>query len=753
MVAVVHRASVRAGALVRQQPASRRRSMNANAILSDLLRAVRLRRCTNIALVWLPLLAVATVLGWRISGTLAAVAVFASGATAIFAFGRLQARAVDNRWLARALNGRRTDLDDSADLFFAESATLTGLERLQAARLRQRLEATPPPDLRPAWSTRAIAASIFLALAGLAAIPRWPTQVPTSFADVLSSVGIASEAPSHTRLVQAMLQVTPPGYTRGTAREQSTLEAKAPQGSSLRWQLRFDPQPRAAALVFHDGRRVPLERQGEDWIARHVLDKSTLYRIVPEGGPPLRSQRLHRLEAVPDRAPQLRIVTPDHSLSLVRAGQHGWALGFEASDDHGIATTAQLRVSLAQGSGENITFRERILSLQGRGTATRKRYAHRFDLPALGLAPGDDLIIQLVVHDNRTPGPQQVRSPSLILRWPPTLGEENAGLDGMANKVLPAYFRSQRQIIIDAEALQARKRRLDGEVFVERSDEIGADQRILRLRYGQFLGEESDGAPQLPTNDAEPEDTDEHDSTSTPATQDAHADEHAMDSTEASPTFGREPDITELYGHVHDQPEAATLLDPQTRTTLKAALDQMWQSELHLRQGHPELALPFAYRALRHIKEVQQASRIYLARVGTPELPPIDESRRLGGDRTGLARRNAALATATAADPMLSRLWQSLDEMPTPGRVASTIDFESLERWLRANEARLADPLPLAAAVDALRRDPACAPCRRNLRALLWPLLERPASTVSRRDDADASGRRYLDALLRERTP
>ncbi|GAE58256.1 hypothetical protein XPN_0162, partial [Xanthomonas arboricola pv. pruni MAFF 301427] len=86
------------------------------------------------------------------------------------------------------------------------------------------------------------------------------------------------------------------------------------------------------------------------------------------------------------------------------------------------------------------------------------------------------------------------------------------------------------------------------------------------------------------------------------------------------------------FGHTHDHAEAATLLDPQTRALLRAALDQMWQSEGELRQGHPERALPFANKALGFIKQVQQAERIYLARVGT-QLPPIDPGRRLSGDR------------------------------------------------------------------------------------------------------------------------
>jgi hypothetical protein len=179
---------------------------------------------------------------------------------------------------------------------------------------------------------------------------------------------------------------------------------------------------------------------------------------------------------------------------------------------------------------------------------------------------------------------------------------------------------------------------------------------------------------------------------------------------------------------------------------LKAALDEMWQSELNLRQGHPELALPYAYRALKFIKQVQQASRIYLARVG-PELPPIDESRRLGGDRAGLARRDDALAASNAADPTLANLWRALDETPSASDAVAPFDFVALEAWLRDHPAQLADPLAFAAVIDSLRTDPHCMACRRELRVLLWPLLSRPATTVPRRDDGGVAGRRYLDAL------
>src|SRR5690606_19269372 len=250
----------------------------------------------------------------------------------------------------------------------------------------------------------------------------------------------------------------------------------------------------------------------------------------------------------------------------------------------------------------------------------------------------------LEVTDNRTPQPQLSRSASVILRWPPepVLGAE--GLDGLARQVLPAYFRSQRQIIIDAEALLEEKPRLAREEFERRSDLIGVGQRLLRLRYGQFRGEESEGGNALPTSDLPTSDLpagDGHDDDAGDAHAPAQGPAQGHDHGNGAPDvgqpggFGNVGDVLEEFGHTHDIAEAATLLDPETRETLRKALGEMWQSELHLRQAAPGDALPDAHRALALIKQVQQAERIDLQRVGT-QLPPIDESRRLGGDRSGL---------------------------------------------------------------------------------------------------------------------
>src|SRR5690606_781903 len=130
----------------------------------------------------------------------------------------------------------------------------------------------------------------------------------------------------------------------------------------------------------------------------------------------------------------------------------------------------------------------------------------------------------------------------------------------------PAYFRSQRQIIIDAEALLEEKPRLASEEFERRSDLIGVDQRLLRLRYGQFLGEESEGGNALPTSDLPISDLptsdlpagDGHDDDSGDAHAPAQGPAQGHDHGNGAPDvgqpggFGNVGDVLEQFGHTHD---------------------------------------------------------------------------------------------------------------------------------------------------------------------------------------------------------
>lgn len=697
-----------------------------------LLRGARRRVLLIVLAGGVPLALAAGALAMRLAGFDAGSVALTLALLAVATVATWRARRLDTRWLIARLD-QQPRLEDSADLLFAAPETLNPLQQRQRARIEQRLRAAPP-DLRPRWPWPRLAACFGAALLVAAAALLWPraAAVVAGGHDASATAAAPSTPPA---LRGTRLQVTPPAYTGQPASAGAKLDARALQGSRLHWQLRFAPQPQQAWLQFHDGRRLPLQRDGDHWQTRETLQRSGLYRIATE--PALAGAgRAWRLEVVPDRPPQVKVIEPVQTLTRAAPRQRRWPLRFEARDDFGVAAGAVLELTTAKGSGENIDFQQRRIELAGSGAATARRFAYDVDLAALGVGPGDEVVARLGVRDNRAPQPQEARSPSLILRLPSAQEVQTSDLEGAIKKVMPAYFRSQRQIIIDAEALLKQRGALDADTFTRRADAIGVDQRILRLRYGQFLGEEAEGgAKPPPTSDSAP-------TGDTAASEHAHDDghDHAEAGDGSAAAFGSATDVLAEYGHTHDHAEAATLLDPQTRAILKAALDQMWQSEGHLRQGHPDQALPYAYKALGFIKQVQQAERVYLARVG-PELPPIDLARRMGGKRDGLGNRDLQLPPRKSADRTPVDAWRAL------AAADAAVDLDALSRWLDAHPQAVPDPLDIAAAIDALRQQPDCHACRQRLRDQLWPALPRAPGPPARRDAADAMGRRYLDAL------
>ncbi|MEN1956566.1 hypothetical protein [Luteimonas changyuni] len=755
---------------------------------AQLLRAARRRRFAATLAPALPWVAVAAALAWRLGhGRPALLAASAAAALLLALAGAWwSSRTLDRSWLQRHLDASQPQLEDSSALLADDGASLPPLARLQRDRILQRLPSATVAGVRTPWPLARILASAAAAALLTAAILLWPAASPADASPGGSDTrAAAATTPVAIELLEYRLGITPPAYTRLPGREEAVLDAKVPEGTTLAWTLRFNTPPDAVALEFIDGRRIALERDGGRWRADAVAGQPGLYRIVASASLPWRDDALHRIDVIRDLPPSIRVTAPARTLSLRTPGQRRWTLNFEAEDDHGLAASAEMHLTMTEGSGEDIRFRDEVRQLGGRGDRHRRRFSHQLDLDALGLAEGDDLIVYFVVHDNRPGRAQSARSASHILRWPPPQAGEDSGMDGVLQKVLPAYFASQRQIIIDAEALIAARPQLDDEAFGARSDAIAVDQRLLRLRYGQFLGEVSEGAPTLPsaagidaddlppppillpTSDAEDEadawremvsaaqdqarghDSDDDSGPGGKATGDGEGHGHGHASGAAPPAgepgrtgFGKAGDVLEEFGHVHDIPEAATLLAPKTRALLRRALGEMWQSELALRQARPRDALPAANRALVLVKEIQQADRIHLARTGTG-LPPVDFGRRLSGDREGIASRRAPLAPARLEEDVPAALWRGLAAPPADG----SIDPGALQAWLAANGERSSDPLAVMAAVDAVQRDPACDDCRARLRALLWPLTRPPAAVPLQRTGPDAAGKAYLDAL------
>jgi hypothetical protein len=704
----------------------------------------RMHACVRVLLFAMPWIAVSILFALHGTGQPARWLLAASGMVVALAWLIGAWRSHDLPWFAGQLN-HHAGLEDSAGLLLGLEPPASSLARLQRERVHARWQTLNAGLLRPRARLAPLLWSLLAALACAAAVWSWQrpisetirAQLPPALAQVL---GVQSPS-----LRSIRLSIEPPAYTGLPTRTVDTADVRVPEASTLRWALQFSVAPKYAWLQTQNGPRIELQERDGVWQAEQRIERSTLYRIVSEPALPPAQRRLHRIEMMADQPPQVRATTPAQSLSLRKPGQKSWPLVFEATDDHGIAARAELRIIQTRGEGENISANERSLSLTGSGPVKARRFAYDFDLARSGLTVGNDVIVQLTVRDNRQPRPQAVRSASVILRWPPEEVGMTTGLDGLMQQVLPAYFRSQRQIIMDAEKLIREQRTLTADVFGKRSDAIGVDQHTLRLRYGQFLGEETEGAEALPTSDADQAKNTE----ASLARGDDHPAEDHHDQGKTG-NSGVDAMLAEV-SHVHDLPEAATLLDPQTQKLLRAALHEMWDSETQLRLGQPQKALPFAYKALGLIKKVQQADRIYLPRLGS-ELPPIDFSRRMSGKRDDVATRsNAFVAIPDVAMPM-DALWRALGADRNGSEVPKSI-LGDASHWLQAHAGDERGTLAAITALDALRQQPDCAACRDELRLRAWPLLAKPLAKPTPRTHATPVGNAYLDALQRETRP
>jgi hypothetical protein len=294
-----------------------------------------------------------------------------------------------------------------------------------------------------------------------------------------------------------------------------------------------------------------------------------------------------------------------------------------AHDDYGLETP-DIVATVATGYGEGVQFREsvrRFTRVEERNDTLR--LTEQFDLDRLGMKPGDELYLYLRARDNREPVANTTRTETVIVALEDTSTVVVSLPQGLAVDRMPDLFRSQRQIIIDTERLLADRGRIDGQAFNDRAQNIGLDQYLLRLRYSELVGDEFEDVPlglieedieALGIESAAPPE---------PLPEIPPAQEGGDDESD---------DPSEEFLHDHDDAENATRLAATIKSTLKLALDEMWQAELRLRTHRPEPALPYEQRALEILKRVQQAARSYVLRTGFDPSPIDTDLTRLTGD-------------------------------------------------------------------------------------------------------------------------
>ena len=671
-------------------------------------------------------------------------------------------------WLYRLRQPRLTALTQRLDRHYPELEDSTGLllhhenqpplnllEQLQQQRIFTRLTALQDntPYLLPfSWRPALLTTTALLLLLAVGIWWRPASQVerkaalPVHFPEATAPVKPGTLAPP--KLLNTRLLVLPPAYTRRARFTPASLSFSCPAGSRVRWTVQVSRPHKVAPVLEVGGKRLPFRAvpgQPIQFVVEAIVTASALYRLRFAG----QLSADYALDVVPDHAPTLQIQTPK-SYTLIEFGQSATVpVRVLMHDDYGL-TEAQLVATVAQGQGEAVKFKEFVTNLSGqlRNQPRQATVSTTLRLPALGLTYGDEVYFYVRARDNAR---YLTRSDTYLVHWEDTTVQDGLTDMSLSVNVVPAYFRSQRQIIIDTEKLMAERASLPAATFTERANTLGFDQKMLRLRYGKFLGEESEsGSAPAPADSAafadghSPDDGHDHSTSRPPAV------------AEQGEAAGTTAELMEPYMHRHDDAETADFLEPAVKAKLRGVLNQMWEAELRLRLAKPAEARPFEYRALRLLKQVQQQPRAYVRKSGFEAPVLLEATARLSGDLTGAATpKLQQQTTRPATQPELREAIRVLAALQA-GQPSRPTDATTLERAGQAvAQAAMQRPGAYLAAVRALRqlatdaragRTP-CLSCISPAEAALTTLLPVPPAAPSRPATGSRLSQRYFQSL------
>ncbi len=564
--------------------------------------------------------------------------------TFLFRFFQLRLNSVSENEIAKYLNAHYPELKASTDLLLLDDQRLSQLVQLQQFQTEKNLTAASQKIRFPNYAAIAFIAA--LVAAGLCIVVQknqlsFSGNKPATRDENRGEKAIpAAKLPAEIK--QAKVLVQPPGYTGIAAYNPSDLNLNVQENSRVTWTLTFSEAIKKASFVSSSRDTLSFSKnQNDEWQLSTTLDRNGFYQLAWQDESN-HSSDYYKIEIIKDQAPVIKLPDLDQFTQVEYNSKQQVDAKPTLLDDYGL-TDAYIIATVSKGSGESVKFREEKIRFSNPAEIRGKQLSARqtLDLKKLGLEPGDELYFYVEAIDNKVPVANRSRTETYFITIPDTAQDVMTADGGLGVDLMPEYFRSQRQIIIDTEKLIREKKTIAKKEFGSRSNELGYDQKVLRLRYGQFLGEEAEsGVGPVETHAAD--DKDEHDESKKAAdmvkefghqhdTENEHNLVEEKDPTKKDVDGGKKENLLEGFIHEHDNEESATFFYQSLKMKLKAALAQMWDAELYLRLYEPEKSLPYQYTALKLLKEISNDSRIYVHRTGF-EPPPIKEEKRLTAD-------------------------------------------------------------------------------------------------------------------------
>ncbi len=448
------------------------------------------------------------------------------------------------------------------------------------------------------------------------------------------------------KLENQQVTIRYPKYTNTPSFQTSEMNIKVLEGSRLSWQIKFDSDVDSVTMESL-GNSYPMKFIDSGYTRTSMANSTGFYNFkFTDTQKASYVSQLYAIEVIKDQNPVIEIKGLKQFTSFSFKDNKNLSFKTSITDDYGIAN-AYIIATVSKGSGEAVKFREEKLNFDTSVVIGGKKQnlSKNINLNHMKMEPGDELYFYVEIFDQKQPKPNRSRSETFFAVIKDTVSDQFAVEGTMGVDLMPDYFRSQRQLIIDTEKLIKDKPKLISQQFKFKSNELGFDQKALRIKYGEFMGDEAEFDPATQENTEthlQEEDHQEEDPLASYTHKHDTENEHNLVAEEDNEA---KEDPLHEYLHNHEDPEESTLFTQSLKSKLRQAMSEMWDAELYLRLYQPEKSLPYQYKALKLIQEIKNSARIYVHRIGF-DPPPIKEDKRLTGkiDEISNYRKNEELS-------------------------------------------------------------------------------------------------------------
>ena len=528
----------------------------------------------------------------------------------------------------------------SSGLLLLPSDNLSNLAKLQQIKVSEQIkrkvkDINPPNNLK-----RSIITSLSLILFGLLVhqfnlaqyleSPESPI-VPENVI-IFKTKDSTNANTKPPKIIDQWVTIQYPKYTNIKSITTSKMDIKVLENSKVFWKLKFDSEVKHVYMESMEN-DYPMTLSNEYYRKSKTLSSSGFYNFKFEDiEEQIHSSDLFSIDVFKDESPTVEIQGLNQFTSFDFDDKKIIQFTSNITDDFGIAN-AHIVATVSKGSGESVKFREEKLSFESPVSKGSKKMilSKTINLSDMKMEPGDELYFYVEASDLKEPRKNTSRSETYFAAIKDTTSYE-FGVEGtLGVNRMPDYFRSQRQLIIDTEKLISEKKDLTPEEFKFKSNELGYDQKALRLKYGEFMGVETESGLDIQEESPEHETEPESDDPLAEYTHDHDGEnEHNLveGKTEEKDNPSKNP--IQEFMHDHGDPEMATLFEESLKIKMHKAMAVMWDAELYLRLYEPKKSLPYQYEALKLIQDIKNHARIYVHRIGF-DPPPIKEDKRLTG--------------------------------------------------------------------------------------------------------------------------